>query len=44
MISPGLLRYFPFSNFLNDVRLKAIAKIADGKDNKIGNSISRAVV
>ena len=44
MISPGLLRHFPFFDFMNDVPLKALAKIADGKDNKIGNSISRAVV
>lgn len=44
MIFPGLVRRSVFFNFMNDVRLKAIPKIADGKDNKIGNGISRAVV
>ncbi len=42
MISPELLRRFPFFNFMNDAQLKAVAMIAEEKDHKIGDSIIEA--
>ena len=42
MISPELLRRFPFFNFMNDSQLKAVAMIAEEKDYKIGNIIVEA--
>jgi CRP/FNR family transcriptional regulator, cyclic AMP receptor protein len=42
MISPELLRRFPFFNFMNDSQLKAVAMIAEDVEYKIGNSIIEA--
>ena len=42
MISPELLRRFPFFNFMNDAQLKAVAMIAEEKDYIIANSIIEA--
>ncbi len=42
MISPELLRRFPFFNFMNDAQLKAVAMVAEEKDYQIGNSIIEA--
>lgn len=39
MISPELLRRFPFFNFMNDAQLKAVAMIAEEKEYQIGNTI-----
>jgi voltage-gated potassium channel len=39
MISPELLRRFPFFNFMNDSQLKAVAMIAEEKEYQIGNTI-----
>ncbi|MBI3162538.1 MAG: cyclic nucleotide-binding domain-containing protein [Chloroflexi bacterium] len=42
MISPELLRRFPFFNFMNDAQLKAVAMIAEEREFKIGNTIIEA--
>jgi CRP/FNR family transcriptional regulator, cyclic AMP receptor protein len=42
MISPELLRRFPFFNFMNDAQLKAVAMIAEERDHKIGSGIIEA--
>ena len=39
MISPELLRRFPFFNFMKDAQIKAVAMIAEEKEYKIGNTI-----
>jgi CRP-like cAMP-binding protein len=39
---PESLRRFPFFNFMNDAQLKAVAMIAEEKNNKIGDSIINA--
>jgi CRP-like cAMP-binding protein len=39
MISPELLRRFPFFNFMNDSQLKAVAMIAEERQIKIGTGI-----
>jgi CRP-like cAMP-binding protein len=42
MLSPEILRRFPFFSFMNDAQLKAVAMIAEEKNYKIGDSIINA--
>ena len=42
MLSPEILRRFPFFSFMNDAQLKAVAMIAEEKDYKNGDSIINA--
>jgi CRP-like cAMP-binding protein len=42
MISPELLRRFPFFGFMNDAQLKAVAMIAQEMECKIGDNIVNA--
>ena len=42
MLSPEILRRFPFFSFMDDAQLKAVAMIAEEKDYKIGNSVFNA--
>jgi CRP/FNR family cyclic AMP-dependent transcriptional regulator len=42
MISPEILRRFPFFSFMDDAQLKAVAMIAEEKDYKIGDSVFNA--
>jgi CRP-like cAMP-binding protein len=42
MISPELLRRFPFFGFMQDPQLKAVAMIADEQDCKPGDTIVEA--
>jgi len=39
MISPEILRRFPFFSFMNDAQLKAVAMIAEEKNYKIGDGV-----
>ena len=39
MISPELLRRFPFFNFMDDKQLKAVAMIADEKNYNDGDDV-----
>lgn len=39
MISPELLRRFPFFSFMGDAQLKAVAMIAEEQEYKAGNTI-----
>jgi CRP-like cAMP-binding protein len=42
MISPELLRRFPFFHFMDDAQLKAVAMIAEEQEYKAGNTIIEA--